>query len=91
MISELRKEISNFFDINDNKIIFFERAFMSLFCLFKFLSKQSKRKKILFTSSTCQSPVLACYFANLKPISPETPVIKIVFLVINSFLFIIII
>ena len=68
MISELRKEISNFFDINDNKIIFFERAFMSLFCLFKFLSKQSKRKKILFTSSTCQSPVLACYFANLKPI-----------------------
>lgn len=68
MVSELRKEISNFFEINHNKIIFFDRAFMSLFCLFKFLSKQSKRKKILFTSSTCQSPVLACYFANLKPI-----------------------
>ena len=62
----MKKIISNYFD--NNNIIFLDRAFLGLYSIFKFIKENSKKDKVLFTSITCPSPVLAADFAGLTPI-----------------------
>lgn len=50
------------------KFILLDRAFLGLFVLFKLIKLKTDKKKILFTSTTCPSPVFAAQFAGLIPV-----------------------
>lgn len=45
-----------------------DRAFIALYAIFTLLSKNNTKKKVLFTSNTCASPVYASIYAGLTPI-----------------------
>jgi len=59
--------LADYFEIEKNKIVLLDRAFLGLYAVFKELKKTNKNK-ILFTSTTCPSPVFASIYAECEPI-----------------------
>ncbi|MCX7920747.1 MAG: DegT/DnrJ/EryC1/StrS family aminotransferase [Clostridia bacterium] len=62
----MRAELSKYFN-NDN-LILLDRAFLGLYAAFQVLKRKTEKRKILFTSTTCPSPVFAAVFAGLTPV-----------------------
>jgi len=64
----MKTTLANYFEKDENKILLTDRAFLSLYSLFSFLKKNTTKKKVLITSTTCPSPVFAAIYAGLEPV-----------------------
>lgn len=51
-----------------DNFILIDRAFLGLYASFINIKKKSGKRKVIFTSTTCPSPVFAAVFAGLEPV-----------------------
>lgn len=64
----MRKLLSRYYNLDEANILLTDRAFLGLYAIFQLLKEQTTKRKILFTSSTCPSPVFAAIYAGLEPV-----------------------
>ena len=65
-MEKLKKFLSNYYNVDYDKIYLIERAFLGLYLIFSKI--KGNKKKVLYTSTPCHSPVLASIFAGLEPV-----------------------
>ena len=64
----MKTKLSQYFQIQEGQVLLLDRAFLGLYALFKVLAKKSHKRKVVFPSTTCPSPVFAAIYAGLTPV-----------------------